>query len=835
MVIRVTSARRRGAVLPLVVLCMIALIGLLALAIDIGLVAVARTQCQNAADAAAMAGARTINGNEIGNYNFDAVPGNTITAAVANKVLSKNIQGDPKKPTAINAYTYQSGEVTVEVGAYTYLYDDASPGKEGFQVQFPRIDSAEPYGAVRATITTQGSYGFGRIFGLATFNTTATATAVHRPRDVIIVMDLSGSMRFQSLPGTPMNASNPTLANPSSQSSPRVNSLNPETVFPKFGHYSDISAAALQGTSSYSTGDEVLDPCNISASSNSGAPILEDFYKNAYGVPPTSADKAFARAADAQEKTPGGDNFLKETQNTGANYAKTISTIVVTSTGDVDFERSGYQKYTGTAFQGYTEGPGYWGKTFFVWPPDPTWKTSANALLDPNNAANHADNGSRDWRKRFFFKLNTANNSLGWLDHNNILYEPSGQTATTSNPNPTPTLKWPEATTTVTEKGASVTYKWRPNYAAILHWLRNQTPKHFPTQLRAGRIKYYDAMPDPSDTTLNNRWWTTYNLSDKNEMFWREYIDFVLGIKFQSDLTYSRKQNSVPISALIGNGDFFTWGTRQISQKPDVNAYATGNINNPAGYTAGHSKSSNILVKNFASGKPVVGEFLRFGTSPILYKIATVNAVAGVTVSIRVDADLVEDVANNAAISAYSNCPVCMSYTDNPLRPRHQWWFGPMTLIDYLGNYNTNKFWWPGNCHEAQAWAAKVGIQTAIDDIKKNHPSDFIALAYFSSPKYSAAGSGQHNRAVVPLGRNYQQLKDSLWFPFITVTGKKTEINAYDTADMDQVPRSKGGTSPGMGLLITYNLLSSSTTNLRFYSQPQPDYRGVAGGLGRRA
>ena len=91
-------------------------------------------------------------------------------------------------------------------------------------------------------------------------------------------------------------------------------------------------------------------------------------------------------------------------------------------------------------------------------------------------------------------------------------------------------------------------------------------------------------------------------------------------------------------------------------------------------------------------------------------------------------------------------------------------WFGPMTFVDYLGNYNTQRFWWPGNVHEAQCWACKVGINTAIDDIKNNHPGDFIALAFFSDPKISAADLGHRNQAIVPLGRNYQQLKDSLWF-----------------------------------------------------------------------
>ena len=52
MLLHTVRSRRRGSVLPLVVVCLVALIGMVALAIDLGLMMVARTQCQNAADAA---------------------------------------------------------------------------------------------------------------------------------------------------------------------------------------------------------------------------------------------------------------------------------------------------------------------------------------------------------------------------------------------------------------------------------------------------------------------------------------------------------------------------------------------------------------------------------------------------------------------------------------------------------------------------------------------------------------------------------------------------------------------------------------------------------------
>src|ERR1700719_2854581 len=103
MIITTTKRGRRGSVLPLVAMSAIALIGLLALAIDIGMIAIARSQCQNAADAAAMAGARTINGNVGTHYNFSAIPGQAVTTATANKVLNNYVQGDPTNITTVKS------------------------------------------------------------------------------------------------------------------------------------------------------------------------------------------------------------------------------------------------------------------------------------------------------------------------------------------------------------------------------------------------------------------------------------------------------------------------------------------------------------------------------------------------------------------------------------------------------------------------------------------------------------------------------------------------------------------------------------------------------------
>src|SRR5262249_43557665 len=159
-----------------------------------------------------------------------------------------------------------------------------------------------------------------------------------------------------------------------------------------------------------------------------------------------------------------------------------------------------------------------------------------------------------------------------------------------------PIVRAPGVPTTVTENGASVSYSYRINYAAIFEWLNNQDPKPFPTTLQAGRIRYCTALPDPSDTALNNRFWTTPTLTNPNERFWRDYIDFVLGVRVNGSsgglVTYTNTQNGIPLSSIIGNGDYYAWGTVQVRDRPDPadasKVYLAGNVGNVGGYLAGY-------------------------------------------------------------------------------------------------------------------------------------------------------------------------------------------------------------------------------------------------------
>ena len=108
---------------------------------------------------------------------------------------------------------------------------------------------------------------------------------------------------------------------------------------------------------------------NISITSADGRPpIIPDFYTNSSGTP------AFSAAPATYATTPGGDVPAESNKGTSASYAQTVAQVLnisnpTNSTYDATFETQGYEGYnmtSGTAgFQGWTQGPGYWGKTFY--------------------------------------------------------------------------------------------------------------------------------------------------------------------------------------------------------------------------------------------------------------------------------------------------------------------------------------------------------------------------------------------------------------------------------------------------------------------------------------
>src|SRR5262245_43934188 len=181
---RHTRGRRRAAILPLVAVALITLFAMVALAIDLGMVTLARTQCQNAADIAAMAAVRQLNGDSSNNNNYSAADPAAKAAASANKVLNNAVS---------------TSNVTTTVGYYSY---DTTQQK--FIANFSGSKPAsENWSAVKVNVSANDTTFFAKVFNTNTFSANASATAVHRPRDISIVLDFSGSMQFSSQTGYP--------------------------------------------------------------------------------------------------------------------------------------------------------------------------------------------------------------------------------------------------------------------------------------------------------------------------------------------------------------------------------------------------------------------------------------------------------------------------------------------------------------------------------------------------------------------------------------------------------------------------------------------------------
>jgi Flp pilus assembly protein TadG len=751
MLLHTARVRRRGSVLPLVVVCLVALVGLVALAIDVGMMMVARTQCQNAADAAAMVGARSLTGDLSTNNNYAGAGPAAVAAAGTNQILSQPVQ---------------PGQVSVTIGSYSY-----DPVSGGFVIHPSSKDPNENWTLVEATVSYTGSTFFGGVFSMTAYNLSATATAAHRPRDVALINDFSGSMRFDSMLAAPHGGT-------------RVQSMNNEPVYPLFGHYSNTAAAALSYTGNYQVASgEIMGQSNDFLTTTDGPPVLNDFYQDS--SPYGTSTPAFSAAPDSYATAPAGTNYLKITNNTGATYATDVKDVVGSTTRNPAWELDGYAAfplgnmngktdYSSAPFAGYTEGPRYWGKTFVVWPPDPragpvtaaqvptfladfgftaaqlssnqvkgiymvtstpgssNWPWATQAALsnylqtkvglttgDPKyqQILRLHNRPMCDWRAQFFFKSD-------------------GVTPVNDN-----TLLWDSGGNWYPPRDSAGNSHYRINYNAILNWIKNTGPNPFPPQLRAGGVLYYDSIP----STIDN---SSFPPTDSNQRFWKEYIDEVLGLQ-QTGGTASSPVYSV-VTQYCGYGDDFSWGTVQVTAPP------TG-----------------------------------------------------------------------------SNAP-SMNYLDNPRRPRVHFWFGPMSLLDFTGNYNLGRFWWPGTTHESPTWQCKIGMQAALRDMQQNHPNDHVAQIFFSSPKTAYNGSGFYNQARVPLGLDYTRMQNSLWFSPRVIANKTPEIRPYDNSGLDilDVPRANGGTCYSMPLMLAYNQFSSNPALQTYATSPAPE--GQAGGNGRR-
>jgi len=640
---------------------------------------------------------------------------------------------------------------------------------------------------------------FMKVFGITTMPTGAVATAVYRPRDTAFVLDMTGSMAYAST----MNF------NGASQ--------NPDNLVPKFGHYQAIQSKLIATSNQANGNGEAISMNNFCITTPGGPPIVRDFYfdpvnstnpktvafpvnsssgnlKNAFHrwsppesggdstsyTPPTytfTGYNAFdlGNGATSNGPTPAPDTFKTMTDSGGITYVgdrwrradgsinktdttwatgsattKAAGTAIellgynVSGTNvrggtsgsttittidkfrDEVWEKYGYDlnivqyrtdkgnnapkvlaSYTAPQvpaadkFVGYSMGPGYWGKTFYVWPPDP--RTPVN---DPGVAGYVAG----DWRQRYFQKRdgtafapqadnNPSTGSVAEGINQVLLNTTSGQMlpaaiGSTSSPN------------------------WKINYTAVLKWIKSG-PQTLPPNLRAGRVLYYSSIPDDVDSTTGS----TQEKLDK--VFWKNYIDYTLN------------WNNTSNAYMYGYGDNWSGGA--------LSVYTTGALSQWQG-------PSSLFAANL---KPY------------------------------------------------------MAYNDAPNRPRLHFWFGPLSMMDFLGKLDN---WLPGTSHEAQCWQLKAGMNSVIDDLRNNRPNDYLGMVMFACTGY--------NGPRVEIGQNYQALKNALFYPkslldLINAGDTTSEFRPYDinfaSTNSATIPNANGSTDPNTGLAYGFNILAPSS------------------------
>lgn len=166
------ESQRKGATLLLAVFLMVAMLGMVAFAVDVGYIALVRTQLQVAADSSAMAAASAL-----------GLPPEEIFAT-AQQFAGYHLAGG-------KAVQLQSADV--ECGTWDVASRQFTPsGSQGNAVRVTARRDASAGG--------NASLFFGRIFNQLSFRSEASAVAMANPRDIAFVIDLSGSMNFDTDP-----------------------------------------------------------------------------------------------------------------------------------------------------------------------------------------------------------------------------------------------------------------------------------------------------------------------------------------------------------------------------------------------------------------------------------------------------------------------------------------------------------------------------------------------------------------------------------------------------------------------------------------------------------
>lgn len=177
---------RCGAILVLTAVLMVVLLAFVAMTADVGFIELTRTQLQSAADAGALAGAMELSGTDD-------------PALVRTNARNAILQ---------TAALHRAGErssVTIDpITDITFGKLVWNGNSQNYSIQWG--DNATPYSIVKVrAMRTTGSGGDNRLplffapaFGTRSADVGAEAVATYQPRDIVVVLDFSGSMNDDS-------------------------------------------------------------------------------------------------------------------------------------------------------------------------------------------------------------------------------------------------------------------------------------------------------------------------------------------------------------------------------------------------------------------------------------------------------------------------------------------------------------------------------------------------------------------------------------------------------------------------------------------------------------
>lgn len=826
---------RRGTVLPMIGVCLIAIFSFVALAVDLGMLAVARTQCQNAADVAALVACRTLDNKQPDNPGYD----NNRPAALQ---AGKDAVGISPYMSSTMGAMMKSSWLNVRAGVYEY-----NTVTQTFEVSYPTAPPAgRSWTAVEVTANMEQPTYFARIWGVTSMPSGARAVAVYRPRDIAFALDMTGSMAFASTfnySGTHLNA---------------------DPLAPGFGHYTSIQSKLIASANETNGSGEAISRNNFTMTTPGGPPIARNFFYNPDNAAdpsktaPLLADRSKMRnafhawspgetagdptnyvsqtydfsgydamsardAANPKGPTPAPDSFKTMTDSgaityVGDRWRRADGSINKTNTSWAT--ASANTRGAGTALEllGYTLNSGKvrtgGGNTIGsdvadtqfrdpVWEQYGydldivkyrSWRTPSGGpvlaanypgspdeilvpqadrfkgysmgpgywgktfyIWPPDPRAPSGDPGATgsvagDWRRRFFTKIGTvtATRTGGVTTVN---YGPVGSLDPQADNNP--------------YNGSAA-----GNFDSINEVLLNTGTTR---TLKA-------ATGSQSVVTTNLDTGGVSNTTQTVDSYRIDYVQVLKWIKSGPQVLPPnlRAGRVLYYSSIPNNVDTTTGTTEEKLDKRFWKEY----IDYVLGYR--YTGSTNLAgnADSWASAsQSVTGSDLTTWTGP----------------------------GNNW--SGADNRRPYMRYTDSPARPRMHFWFGPLSMMDFIANVNGN--WNPGTAHEAQCWQLKAGMNSVLDDIRNNHPNDAVGMAMFSY------GTGSlYRSARVPMGQNFTPLKNALFFPrellpAINGGNQTIELRPYDSSftsePMGEIPNGNGSTDPNTGLMLAYNLLSSST------------------------